>query len=74
MPRSHETYKAKRRSERRWAIVRIMLGTAQIMAATFAAVILMSHENDALAIAAGVVTVCLLVSSRVLFRSDRIGR
>lgn len=61
------------RARRRWAVVRIALGTAQIMTATFAAVVLLSGRNEALAVGAGVVAACLVVASRALFRGDRTG-
>lgn len=66
-----QSHEADRRTERRWAIVQIILGLAQVMTATFAAVVLLSHKNDALAIGAGAVVLSLVVTSRLLFRSAR---
>lgn len=74
MERPHDKVDQQRREERRWAVVRLVLGTAQIMVATFATVVLLTHGVDQIAIGAGVVAVLLIVTSRILFWKERLTR
>ena len=74
MTKPHDDVDPQRRSERRWAIVRIVLGIAQIMVATFAAMVLLTHGVDQIAIGAGAVALLLIVTSRMLFWKQGRGR
>lgn len=74
MTRPHDEADQQRGDERRWAVVRIVLGTAQIMVATFATVVLLTHGVDEIAVGAGVVAVLLIVTSRILFWKERLTR
>jgi len=53
---------------RQLAIVRIILGIAQIMAATMTAMFLMQSGVNSLSLWSGAVTVALVIASNLLFK------
>ncbi len=55
-------------SERRRAVLRVVLGTAQIAVALFAAVLLLQTGTSAATVVATVAAAFLVVLSRVVFR------
>ncbi len=55
-------------AERRWAVVRILLGTAQVMGATMSAYLLLQTGTNAWSLGAVAVTGLLVVLSKLLFR------
>ena len=57
--------------ERRWAVVRFALGTAQVMGATGALVLLVQTGVNPLSIGAAVITCVLTTISVLLFGSRR---
>lgn len=57
-------------SERRWAIVRIILGTSQVMAATVSAYLLLRTGANEWSVGALVVTALLVALSKWLFRGS----
>ncbi len=56
--------------EKARAVVRIALGTAQVMAATVILVLLIETGASSLTVVATVITLLLVVVSRTLFRKE----
>ena len=56
------------RRQRLMAIVRISLGTSQVMAATVTLVLLLRTGVNALSLTAGLITVLLTLASKLFFR------
>jgi hypothetical protein len=57
-------------NERRWAVVRIILGTAQVMAATVSAYLLLRTGTNEWSVGALIVTALLVALSKWLFRGS----
>lgn len=52
-----------------WAVVRVLLGFAQVVAATTTAILLFQTGVNWLTAAGGLLTMALLLTSRLLFHS-----
>jgi hypothetical protein len=57
-------------AERRWAVVRVVLGTAQVMAATVSAYLLLRTGTNEWSVGALIVTALLVAMSKWLFRGS----
>ena len=56
-----------RQRERRWAIVRIVMGTLQVVGSVTTLLLLLATGVNSLTICAGLALVCLIIGSRLLF-------
>ncbi len=67
---ARSAFSAPTPAERRWAVVRILLGTAQVMGATVSAYLLLQTGTNAWSLGAVTVTGLLVVLSKLLFRGS----
>lgn len=59
------------KEEKAWAVVRVALGVAQVMAATITVVFLVQSGTSGLTIAATVITLFLIVVSKMVFAREK---
>jgi hypothetical protein len=56
---------------RHWAVVRVLLGTVQVMAATVGVMVLLPSGANVLWVGAASIAIALISTSLVLFRESR---
>lgn len=71
MPNPDSINAVEATSQRKWAVVRLILGQAQVIGATITLVLLIQTGSSVLTLRAAIVTALLTLASVLLFKSGR---